>query len=209
MGSYSVLSKTDTTITLYITGVSVGDAIRVFARYYDDTSSEVHNNSHTATASSYQYVISGLTPGTRYAVNVGSKSSVSSDTTTWWGGTDVTTEERSRPEDWSWTSTVQAGAAMPIVQVGDMTYEVMPLTANEWNGFTARINEFRVYTGLSEYSFTTVYAGGSLLASQLNQARTAISGISGHGTLPAATSSGSVPKASFINGLKDALNAIP
>lgn len=151
----------------------------------------------------------GLMPGTKYTVWC---SLWNYDAGTELGVTDeisITTDRPPRPNDWYWTSVVQSGAEMPITKIGDKVYQVMPLTAAEWNNFTARINEFRYYTGLSDYSFTTVYKGGGITAAQLNQARTAISSIPGRGTLPTAASSNGTATASFVNGLKNALNAVP
>lgn len=101
-----------------------------------------------------------------------------------------------RPNDWSWWSTIRSGAAIAI-------------TASEWNAFTTRINEFREYTGLSSYSFTTVSSGTPISYWIVNQARTAISEISGHGSLPSAAVSGGKIYASFFNSLASALNSIP
>lgn len=101
-----------------------------------------------------------------------------------------------RPDDWEWTSTIESGAAIEI-------------SALEWNLFCDRINEFRVYQELKEYSFTTVVSGQVISAAVVNQAISAISAISGHGTLPSQAVSG-VTKitARFFHQLKDALNAI-
>lgn len=109
----------------------------------------------------------------------------------------VTLNVKARPFDWSWVTTVSQGSAIN-------------LTAAEWNSFTSRINEFRKYSGLSEYSFTTAVSGSTKIeASICNQAYTAIEAILYHGTLPTKLVSGGLLYASFFNGLKDALNAIP
>ena len=101
-----------------------------------------------------------------------------------------------RPDDWSWWSTISSGSAIAI-------------TAAEWNAFTTRINEFREYADLSSYSFTTVSSGTPISYWIVNQARTAISEISGHGSLPSAAVSGGKISASFFNSLASALNSIP
>ena len=101
-----------------------------------------------------------------------------------------------RPNNWSWDSTIESGSAIAI-------------TAVEWNNFCTRINEFREYVGLSSYSFTTVRSGTTISATIVNQARTAISAISGHGILPSAAVSGGAITASFFNTLVSALNSIP
>ena len=101
-----------------------------------------------------------------------------------------------RPDDWSWWSTVSSGSPIAI-------------TAREWNAFCTRINEFREYAELSSYSFTSVSKGTPISATIVNQARSAISGISGHGTLPSAAVSGGKITATFFNRLASALNSIP
>ena len=101
-----------------------------------------------------------------------------------------------RPNDWTWWSTISSGAAIGI-------------TASEWNAFTTRINEFREYANLSSYSFTTVSSGTPISYWIVNQARTAISEISGHGSLPSAAVSGGKIYASFFNSLASALNSVP
>ena len=100
-----------------------------------------------------------------------------------------------RPDNWSWWSTISSGAALAI-------------TASEWNAFTTRINEFREYAGLSSYSFTPVSSGTPISYWIVNQARTAISEISGHGSLPSAAVSGGKIYASFFNSLASALNSV-
>lgn len=101
-----------------------------------------------------------------------------------------------RPDNWSWWSTISPGSAIAI-------------TAEEWNAFTARINEFRDYYGLDRYWFTTATSGMVISYWIVNQARTAISEISGHGSLPSAAVSGGKIHASFFNSLASALNSIP
>jgi hypothetical protein len=101
-----------------------------------------------------------------------------------------------RPDDWAWYSTVAQGS--PI-----------ELSATEWTAFCTRINRFRAYQSLSSYSFTAVNSGDKISATICNQARTAISGLTDHGTLPSAASAGGKITASYFNGLKTALNAVP
>lgn len=100
-----------------------------------------------------------------------------------------------RPSNWSWVSTVSAGATIA-------------LTATEWGNFCSRINEFRTYKGLSGYPFSSVSPGDIISAAIVNEARSAINGMSGHGTLPSAAVPGGEITASFFDSLKNALNAI-
>lgn len=66
--------------------------------------------------------------------------------------------------------------------------------ATAWNALTTNINEVRRYKGLSDYSFTPVYAGTKLTAAIYNQVRLAIQGIgSGAGSyIPTVTSATTV-----------------
>jgi hypothetical protein len=115
----------------------------------------------------------------------------------YYSNTVTVTISSKRPYDWAWYSTVAKGSAIQ-------------LTALEWTDFCTRINAFREYKGLSSYSFTTVTGGSTKIgATVCNEAYTAISGITGHGTLPSAVSAGDPITASYFNGLKDALNAVP
>ena len=137
------------------------------------------------------FAFSGVSASTTYSVRA---------VITYTGGTtaltaSVTTASSSRPTNWAWSSTVASGSAIRI-------------SASDWNSFCSRINSFRSYKGLSSYSFTSVSPGYSISASRVNQARTAIDEISGHGTLPSQATTGGRISASFFNGLKDALNAI-
>ena len=110
-------------------------------------------------------------------------------------GTRTVIVKSNRPSNWSWQSYIASGSPINI-------------SANEWNDFCAKINEFRIYSGVSEYSFTWVYSGMNMSANIINQAWNAINGIDGSGTLPSKAVSGGEIKASFFYQLQDALNQI-
>lgn len=97
-----------------------------------------------------------------------------------------------RPSNWTWHSSKTSGS-------------VVNLTAAEWNSFVIRINQFRIYKSLSNYSFTTVSSGNPIRASQLNEARSAISSMT---SVPASAVTGETATASFINALSNSLNAV-
>ena len=108
----------------------------------------------------------------------------------------VTTAKISRPSNFEWTN-------------AKVTGEAFNLTAAEWNSFTARINAFRTYKGLSNYSFTTAYTGDVFTAAMYTQAQTAIKGIAGYGTgIPNAVKGGAIT-ADHFNKIRNELNAIP
>lgn len=101
--------------------------------------------------------------------------------------------KRIRPNDWTWSVTMTSGQPVNI-------------TANEWNNFTTRINQFRFYMGLSNYTFTSVSSGYDIFAYQVNEAVNAINPMV---TNPLSTQvSGGTAAASFMNLLRDRLNSI-
>lgn len=190
MASFHI-ACTATSIVFQVTGLKNGDEVRFFVRPDPDDHVVIVDEKHTATGSTMIKTFFGLSPQTDYAANV----RLNKD---WIGAKTFTTpsEAPPRPDDWYWTSTVNPGS--PIA-----------LSAAEWNDFCARINEFRNYVDLDDYHFITAYSGLAISAAIVNQARTAISGISGHGILPAAAVQGAAITAAFFNGLQNALNAVP
>lgn len=102
-----------------------------------------------------------------------------------------------RPENWSWTSVIVKGAPIAV-------------TASEWTSFCSRINAFRLYKGLEQYSFSSVIRNVTPISSGIvNQACAAISAMAPPIPPPETVSSGDPITAAFFNGLKNALNSIP
>ena len=101
-----------------------------------------------------------------------------------------------RPDDFSFPSSIRSGAATTT------------LTASKWNDFCDRVNEFRLYKGMSEYSFTTVHSGDEMTKLIMEEPWLAINGISGHGAMPTRPSIGATIYASYFHDLADALNDI-
>lgn len=181
---------TSSDITVKITGIVSGDVLYIAVRPSDDDSAYVFSTGpYTATGTTYTKSVSNcLSPDTEYAINICVNG-------TWLGVEYFTTPSAERPSDWEWTPVIVAG-------------NDIALTAANWNAFCDRINEFRTYKGLTEQSFTTAVKGENMDATQVNQARTAILAITGHGTLPSAAVSGEIVTAGFFNELRDALNNI-
>lgn len=100
-----------------------------------------------------------------------------------------------RPSDWSWTYAKVSGSTLT-------------LSASEWNGFCNRINLFRQYKSLSNYSFTTVVSGQDITATIINQATSAISLMSPPTSPPSLTSAGVEISAVRFTLLRDSLNSI-
>jgi len=109
----------------------------------------------------------------------------------------ATTENR--PANFAgWSTNVSSGATLNLL-------------ATDWNTFTDKVNEFRIYLGLGSTSFTTVGSGNDFLATYFNQARVGILGTnynSGTYTLPVTKSRGDKVYASDLNALVDCLNSI-
>ena len=110
-----------------------------------------------------------------------------------------------RPDNWAW-SNIWSGAPLSN------------LTWTEWNGFCDRINQFRVYKGGTSYPFTRASgsvhlvpsgsATGLTLRTAVNQAISAIGGISGHGYLPSQVTADTKITYSIFSTMASALNAV-
>ena len=87
------------------------------------------------------------------------------DGTYWPAGSGTVTVESpaaQRPDDWDWSSVIQAGRPVRI-------------SAYEWNQFCNRINDFRLYVGLPEYgAFERAYSGDPITAEIVEHAVYAI-----------------------------------
>lgn len=150
--------------------------------------------SGNVTENSYTFV--DLNPGSIYsiscyAIGIGLLTSETTSVTV----TTSTPPTNPRPLDWSWGSIIEPDSKIEI-------------TADNWNDFCSRINEFRNYKDLTAFSFTTVISGTAMTAVICNEPWNAINSISGRGSMPNAAVKGNPITASFFNGLKDALNAI-
>lgn len=143
------------------------------------------------TTSTYK-TMTGLTGGTSYTGYGYAKWQG-----TWYstGSVSVTTDApvNPRPSNWSWYSSKNSGSNFS-------------LTANEWNNFTDRINEFRVYKGYSTVSFTYVYSGNIVRASYFNEAKNAIGAMNATGISNRYV--GDEILASHLNTLRDRLNEL-
>jgi hypothetical protein len=114
-----------------------------------------------------------------------------------------------RPDNFIWTTTITQGGN--IYQT-DLTNKILYIiTAAEWVAFTAKINAFRVYKGLSAYSFISVSSGTEITKAIINDARTAINDIGDRTVyLPAVRATGDIINEAYVyNQLKDSLNSTP
>lgn len=128
-------------------------------------------------------------------------------------GTVVITVASTRPSNWSWTSTVSQGATIPNWTNASGKRFCKPLTATEWNGFIDRIAQFMSYKG---YSFSGGSSSSDLYVVSNTEMDPDIVDVAGQlidmlgptVAVPDAPDSGSRIRASYFNGLKNALNSI-
>ena len=193
--TFTIDAVTSNSVTITVKGFVPNERVRFQVKQYSNSSTAVDMD-YIVNATTLTKTFSGLKPNTVYYADIQLNQSL------WLGGSSITAgkrfvtlSENTRPANWSWTSTIEKGKPIKI-------------TAVEWNDFCTRINKFRTYKGLATYNFTTVSNGTPISATIVNQAHTAINGITGHGTLPSTAVSGGEITASFFNTLKNALNAI-
>lgn len=190
MEDYTI-TTTNTSITFNVTGLNSGDFVRLYCRYDQTTERTVVDADFTASSTtlSRTYMIPS---DSDYVANVRVNG-------VWIGAKYFSTGSDEpapkRPSDWYWSITPVKGNTIRI-------------TASDWNNFCKRINQFRDYKKLGAYDFSTVSSGSKMMAWQANEARSAISSISGHGTMPSSAVSGNTVTASFFTQLASALNAI-
>lgn len=174
-------------VAVQASGTDSGSGVAGFYFYRND----VHVG--TAYGSSVNYTYTGLSPQTTYALTCRAydaqqnTSSLSVPRTVTTGG--------ARPSNYIWSTTKTSG--------GNFN-----LSAAEWNGLLVRINAFRVYKGLSAYSFSLANTGASFQAVLFNQAVTAINAMGPPVNSPNIVTSGSNVFASQLNGLVSSLNSI-
>lgn len=204
-------SSTSTTITARVSGWPSGTG---FIRFYiGTTTSDMPYDGYVdvSSMSSCLYTFYGLEPGTPYYVKISPRAATAeqeameSATTVLMYTED---DEPVRPSDWSWTSSVSKGLAMPYTKSGT-TITCKPLTASEWNGFINRIYDFLEYKGVTPSvgaSSLYVTKDTRMTAVAVDKARDLIGLMTD--SLPASASSGGGITAAYINGLKDSLNSI-
>lgn len=191
--NYDIKDITDTTFTFYVTPIYGYIRYRLFWR---PTSEQDADRVEIIATEEFTYTVYGLQPNTSYTVNVAySPSESGEEDFSFMGPSDWVTRSP-RPNNWGWESYIASRSQISI-------------TASEWNDFCSRINEFRHYTKLGDYNFTSVSRGDKISASVCNEAWYAINEIDGRGSMPSQAVRGGEIYASFFTGLRNALNSIP
>lgn len=182
---------TETGVKFYVEGFTTEpNQIRYYCRTLDGSSVPINQDySEPYDGYIWRQWDDALSPNTEYVANVRVNGY-------WLKAQEFKTKGSSRPYNWNWYSTIEQG--QPI-----------KLSAREWNDFCTKINAFREYKGLSDYSFTTVSKGQPIKASVVNEAWNAINSIPGRGGLPNKAYSGKPFDAYFFKQLRIALNKVP
>lgn len=143
----------------------------------------------------FSVTFGGLTPNASYLFKARAikTSPYYSPSPSPWGAWLTVKNDMARPRDWVWYSAKVSGGDFNIL-------------ATEWNAFTARINEFRMYKSLPPATFTSAVRGQAFYFYQFNEARNAINNMRATG-LGQATS-GDIIYAAHLNTLMNTLNAI-
>lgn len=189
-GSLMVSSIGTDYVTVRISAISKADGYEIIWRRSTTTSLEGSMD----VGSSGAHTIYGLEPETSYVFNYRAYNDDGYGPFMSTGKSATTLSER--PDDWAWWTRVRSDGDIDI-------------SADEWNAFCERINEFRDYCGKRQYSFTEVYRDDYISAAVVNQAVWAIQGMSPPRSPPSqVTSRQSDVTAAFFNGLMYALNSI-
>lgn len=188
---FELQNITETGVRFYVEGFTTEpNKIWYYARTPDSSSVPINEEfSESYDGYVWREWNDALTPNTEYVANVRVNGY-------WLEAQEFKTKGPSRPYDWNWYSTIEEG-------------EPIKLSHQEWNDFCKKINAFRKYKGLSNYSFTTVSKGDPIKSEVVNEARTAIADIPGRGGLPNRTWPGHEITAYYFKQLRIALNQIP
>lgn len=137
-------------------------------------------------------ILDGLISGVSYNLKVWAFNDGGNSSGVWLYGVKA---GNTRPSNWSAFSNYTSGQNISI-------------SASTWNSFIERIKEFYTYRDLSPntFSFTTAYSGNQITATQINQARSAISYLGP--SVPSVVSPGGTANASTLVGLQTSLNNV-
>ena len=186
---------TKNSVYVYVSGIASGYKVYIIIREKSTGNKIYGSTAYTATATWLDKTFTGLNPKTTYTLNVKITSGDSS-----YMDEDAEVEFTTlagKPEPWEWDTVVERG-------------QTIQLTAEEWNNFMARINEFRVYLDMLEINdFTEAERKTTPISESIcNEAWYAISGMVKAEIMPDMAVQGEPITAAFFNGLKDALNSI-
>jgi len=197
---------TSTSISIQVSDGMIGnwDCIRVYAyqnsitpTYKDISKTDYDNGTRIVTWDS-------LTTGLEYKFNARTYFTVNStllESFHWSNNLYVITSDR--PSNFNWDT--------PKVQGEDIN-----ITAIEWGNLQNKVNQFRLYKGLGNYTFTSVISGSIFYANLFNEVRNKIGDMNTVGLPSTKVGISDVVDpndaddilANDLNGLKDCLNGI-
>ena len=114
-----------------------------------------------------------------------------------------------RPDNWAWSYNISSG--QNVYSVVNKSINIM--LGTEWNNFTTRINLFRAYKGLSDYSFTSIPSNTNVTKEIINEALNAIRAMSAHFTggntlIPNRVAGQNILDSNIYINMRDCLNSI-
>lgn len=180
-----------------------------------DTISIWHRQTGTSTWSeksvsngTTSYNITGLTSGASYEIKASSYYTINSvklesrDAQGNVGYSNILTVSLNiKPELWAWVS--------PLTAIyTPASGELAVITANEWNSFTALINEYRTWKGFATYKYTQATYRGEFKWYIFNEARNQINDMNPAKAVPEIKSTGKTLTKYDLTQLRDALNSI-
>ena len=161
-GNISASTVTSTSISIQLSNGMIGnwDYIRVYAYQNSITPEYIDINKTDYDSGTRIVTWSGLTIGLEYLFNVLTYFTVDSTLLQSVNSSnDLYITIADRPINFSWDT--------PKIS-GDPTTNLL---ASEWTNLQNKVNEFRQYKSLSNYSFTNVISGGIFYASIFNEVR--------------------------------------
>ena len=204
-------SVTPTSMTITISSPPFGQYTDFVVERYTTTGSTAIDSKVILSGNNGATTWSGLPTGVSYRFRAYTRLTLNGSTLTspsYSNWVNLTTDA-TRPLNWSWTTATDGNGAKLLTA----NYSML---ASEWYSFQQRINEFRLYRGLTAYqfyttdqsqsSFTIPTSGMDFKAYHMNQAINAINSLSTTGI--SSKSAGDDIRASDLNTLRTRINSI-
>jgi hypothetical protein len=196
-GAVTNLSASPSTNGVYLSWSAASGAISYSAEIYlQGTSSNPVAASYSIDGTSTS--LGGLSPNTAYTAKVYGSNVVGTGSADFENFTTLPIVP-TRPQNWSWVS-LSSSIPFSSTYLDNGVRKGNIVDAIEWNNFCSRINEFRKYKGLGNYTFTTVGSKQALTQAIYNEAVNSISSMT--------TVSQTGGFYSKLVALKNALNSI-
>ncbi|WP_405158495.1 hypothetical protein [Paenibacillus sp. FSL H8-0283] len=146
----------------------------------------------TSYSSSGYYTFAALQADTNYTLGIKAVDSAGQSSTM---RTLAVKTKKARPANFEWDTAKNAGSDFNI-------------TASEWNRLATKVNEFRFYKGIANYTFTRAVSGTDFKATYYNDVISIINTMSPTTAIPSSKVAGDSILASDINRVRNSLNSI-